>query len=241
MNLSELKKEIKLKSSEKKSNSSKRFFKTGVGQYGEGDCFLGVTVPEIRSLAKQALAFNLKDIKILLDSKWHEERLIALLILVYQYQKNCSDQKEIFDFYLRNTSRINNWDLVDTSADKIIGAYTYHQIKRTETKRLLNHLASSHDLWERRIAILTCFYYIRQNDFDFILMLTKKLIKDEHDLIHKALGWMLREMGKRNKKILVTFLDEYNEQMPRTMLRYAIEKFSVTERKKFLTIKGRKK
>lgn len=236
MELKKLQKEIKKKASPKRAEMSLRFFKTGFGEYGEGDCFLGITVPELRKLALQSIDLSLKDIKILLASKWHEERFVGIVILVYQYLKRPEKQKQIFDFYLRQSKRVNNWDLVDVSADKIIGDYTFYYYKKNETKKFLNSLASSSNLWERRIAILTCFYYIRKNEFEFILMLAKKLMQDEHDLIQKALGWMLREVGKRNKKLLVQFVTEHKSSMPRTMLRYAIEKFSTSERRIFLNV-----
>lgn len=236
MNLVVLKKQMKSSAQKSRAEISMKFFKTEKGQYGEGDCFLGIRVPELRKLALQSIDLSFKEIKTLLDSKWHEERFVGIVILVYQYLKMPNCQEQIFDFYLNQSKRVNNWDLVDISADKIIGAYTFHYYKKNKTKKLLNSLASSSNLWERRIAILTCFYYIRKNDFEFILLLAKKLIKDEHDLIHKALGWMLREVGKRDKMLLVQFVTEYKTSMPRTMLRYAIEKFSPTERKKFLSV-----
>jgi 3-methyladenine DNA glycosylase AlkD len=241
MNLSQIKKEIRLHSATKRASNSKSFFKTGPGEYGEGDCFLGITVPKLRSIAVKAVDLNFKDVEKLLDSKWHEERFIGVVILVYKYQKDLADPKDIYTFYLKNAARINNWDLVDVSADKIIGAYTFHHVKKNDVKKLLNCLSSSSVLWDRRIAVLTCFYYIRKNNFDYIIWLSKKLINDEHDLMHKALGWMLRETGKRNKSVLIKFLDQYADQMPRTMLRYAIEKFPMIERKKYLAMKGKAK
>lgn len=237
MKLSELQKAIKKKSSKERAQLATRFFKTAKDEYGEGDFFLGIKVPELRQLAKLSIGLDLVEIEILLDSKWHEERFVGIVILVYKYSKYPLLQKEIFDFYLKHAKRINNWDLVDVSADKIVGAYTFDNYKKYETKKLLNSLAESSNLWKRRIAILTCFYYIRNNDFDFILMLSKKLMKDEQDLIHKALGWMLREVGKRDKKLLVQFITEYKKSMPRTTLRYAIEKMSPVERKKMLSSK----
>jgi 3-methyladenine DNA glycosylase AlkD len=241
MNLSQIKKKMRLQSSTERSTNSKRFFKTGVGEYGEGDHFLGITVPKLRSIALNATEISFNDIKKLLDSKWHEERFVGVVILVYKYQRAIADPKEIYNFYLKNSDRINNWDLVDVSADKIVGAYTFDHMKKSDVKRLLNRLANSSILWERRIAVLSCFYYIRKNNFDYILWLSEKLINDEHDLMHKALGWMLRETGKRNKLVLTTFLNQYADRMPRTMLRYAIEKFPPSERKKYLAIKGKEK
>lgn len=231
MKLIELQKEMKKKASSRKAEVFKRFFKTQKGEYGEGDFFLGITVPELRKLAKTSIDLDFSSIKKLLNSKWHEERFVGILILLQQFQYN---PKEVFNFYLSNLGRINNWDLVDVSADKIIGAYSFMHFKKTETKKLLTQLAASDNLWERRIAILTCFYTIRKNDFDYILWLAKKLMSDEHDLIHKALGWMLREVGKRDKKRLMNFLNEHKANMARTTLRYAIEKFPPAERMKIL-------
>jgi 3-methyladenine DNA glycosylase AlkD len=231
MKLSELRKQIKKNASPKRAEVSKRFFKTKKGEYGEGDYFLGVAVPELRRFAKNSIGLDFGSLEKLLNSKWHEERFVALAILAYQFRDN---PKEVFEFYLKNLSQINNWDLVDVSADKIIGAYSFQHLSKAKTKKLLIKLAKSENLWERRIAIIACFHFIRKNDFDYVLLLSKILMADEHDLIHKAIGWMLREVGKRNKKILVGFLSEHKTQMARTMLRYAIEKFPQEERKKIL-------
>lgn len=240
MNLKELKKLIKLKSSKKRAEGSSRFFKTKKGEYGHGDFFLGITVPESRKLAALAENLELSNIKILLNSKWHEERFMGIIILVNRYSKNEHLQKSIFEFYLKNLKCINNWDLVDSSADKIIGHYFYNNLNKSDARTKIISFAESSDLWERRVAILSCFYYIKMNDYSFILLLSKKLIKDEHDLIHKALGWMLREVGKRDLDILMQFINKYKYEMPRTMLRYAIEKINENERKEILRSSNRR-
>ena len=210
-----------------------RFFKSGPGQYGEGDLFLGITVPDQRIVAKQFSNLSLQDLEELLDSKWHEERLTALLIMVFQFKKASEHkQKQLYEFYLSKTDRINNWDLVDTSARDIVGGYLYqHQ----ELLPVLDKLATSESLWERRIAIIATFYFLTKGEPDLTVKISKKLLNDEHDLIHKAVGWMLREMGKRvDRQLLIDFLDEYAGQMPRTALRYAIEHFDESTRKHYL-------
>ena len=208
-----------------------RFFKTGKGEYGEGDIFLGITVPQIRIVAKQCKDLSLKEIQKLLQSKIHEERLLALIILVNQFKKaDEGNQKQIFDLYLSNTKYINNWDLVDCSAEYIVGGYLMNR-----SKNILKLLAQSNLLWERRIAIMATFHFIKQKQHEHTFTIAKILVKDEHDLIHKAVGWMLREVGKRiSEAIEETFLQQHYQQMPRTMLRYAIERFDEKKRKKYL-------
>ncbi|MDH0658295.1 MULTISPECIES: DNA alkylation repair protein [Empedobacter] len=200
-----------------------RFFKTGKGEYGEGDIFLGISVPNQRLIAKEFYQqVSLNDIKNLLNSNIHEYRLTALLILVLKYEKSKDElvRKDIIDFYLAQTSQINNWDLVDTSCYKILGHYCFHQ-KREE---LLFELADSDDLWEKRIATVSTMYFIKQKSFSIVPEIVLKNLNHSHDLMHKANGWMLREMGKMNEEKLIEFLDEYTLQMPRTTLRYALEK-----------------
>ncbi len=233
MILNNLKSDLKKSANPKKAKILQRFFKTGKGEYGEGDIFLGITVPELRKLAKKFLNLSFKDIEIILESKIHEERLIALLILVENYKKSdIEKRKEIFDFYLNNIKKINNWDLVDLSVDKIIGNYL-----SDKPKNILYKLASSDNLWEKRISIISTFQFIKNNQFSDTLKIAKILIKDKHDLIHKAVGWMLREIGKRNQEAEESFLKKHYKNMPRTMLRYAIEKFS--EEKIQLYLKGK--
>lgn len=208
------------------------FFKTGRGQYGEGDVFLGISVPQIRAIAQNASGrLSFSELQWLINSKIHEERLGAILILVDMYKKGDNlDKERVFKFYKTNASRINNWDLVDLSAPNIVGDYLLSQ----EDKGLLYSLADSDNLWEKRIAIVSTFAFIRAGQFDDTLKIANILMGDEHDLIHKAVGWMLREVGKRNLMVLEKFLkDNYNE-LPRTTLRYAIERFSENERKKWL-------
>ena len=212
-----------------------RFFKTGEGEYGEGDKFLGVTVPHIRVVTKQYCHVSLGVVNQLLDSEWHECRMCALLILVMKYKKASEEQKQaIFDLYLSRTERINNWDLVDLSAPNIVGEHLFHAIDRT----ILYRLAESPLLWERRIAMVSTLNFIRKGDFGDTFALADKLVDSRHDLMQKAVGWMLREMGKRDISLLRIFLDKHAANMPRTMLRYAIEKMNDAERRDWM---GRKK
>jgi len=208
-----------------------RFFKTGKGEYGEGDVFLGIAVPQIRIVAKQCKDLSLKEIEKLLQSKIHEERLLGLIILVNQFKKADEDkQKQIFDLYLSNTKYINNWDLVDCSAEYIIGGYLVNR-----SKTILKKLAQSTSIWKKRIAIMATFQFIKQKQHEHTFIIAKILLKDDRDLIHKAVGWMLREVGKRiSEAIEETFLQQHYQQMPRTMLRYAIERFEEKKRKKYL-------
>ncbi len=218
---------------EKRALSSNRFFKTGVGEYGYGDKFLGIPVPIQRQLVKKYYKnISLMEVEEMLHSEYHEVRLSSLLILVSK-MKNSSfeEQKAIVDIYLNNTKYVNNWDLVDTSAPYILGAYLY---ENNLEKEILYELATSSNLWEQRIAILSTQYFIRKNSFDDTINISKILLKNKHDLIHKAVGWMLREVGNKNHEILYNFLLDQHKQMPRTMLRYAIEKFDKETRKKFM-------
>jgi len=209
-----------------------RFFKTGKGEYGEGDKFLGITVPIQRQNSKKYINLELKDIQKLLNSKYHEHRLTGLIILTLKYKK--ADEifkKQIFNFYLKNTKHINNWDLVDLTAPNIIGNYLLDK-----DRSLIYKLSLSKHLWERRIAVLSTFAFIRESQLQDTLRVTKILINDKHDLIQKAVGWMLREIGKRNLTIEEEFLKKYFKQMGRTALRYAIEKFPEEKRKYYLSV-----
>ena len=210
-----------------------RFFKTSPGQYGEGDQFQGITVPDCRFVAKKFKSLPLNDIQTLLESPWHEQRLVALLILLLQYKKAPElEQHTLYVFYLKNTLHINNWDLVDLSCRDIVGAYIYEHPEEYST---LIKLATSELLWDRRIAIISTFYFLMQGDPNPTLEIAAKLLQDRHDLIQKATGWMLRELGKRiDDTLLITFLKEHYEEMPRTTLRYAIERFPATTRKQIL-------
>lgn len=212
-----------------KSAGLQRFFKTGPGQYAEGDIFLGINVPTLRKLAKTYADLPLKDIESLLNSAHHEKRLLALLIMVAQHKK--SSRKLLHDCYLKNIARINNWDLVDSSAEYLVGAYV-----SDKPKVLLLKLAQSEDLWERRIAMIATFHDIKQKKFDTPIHIAEILRNDSHDLIHKAVGWMLREIGKRDLQIEEDFLKKYANTMPRTMLRYAIEKFPEDKRQYYLKL-----
>ncbi|HRY77068.1 MAG TPA: DNA alkylation repair protein [Candidatus Paceibacterota bacterium] len=229
--LKQLRKELALKANPKKAKILQGFFKTGKGEYGEGDIFLGLVVPETRKMAEKYLALNLAELKKLLNSKIHEERLLALFILTAQF--NRAEEKErqkFFKFYLSQTRNINNWDLVDLSADKIVGSHL-----KNKDKKILYQLAKSRNLWERRIAILATFYFIKQGQAKETLKIAEILLNDKHDLIQKAVGWMLREVGKRcGEKTEEKFLKQHCRKMPRTMLRYAIERFPENKRKKYL-------
>ena len=214
----------------KKAKVLRGFFKTGIGEYAEGDLFLGVTVPVLRKLARQFKDIELKSAVELLRSSIHEERLLALLILILKYRGSGEkDKKEIYRIYLGNTRYINNWDLVDVTAKHIVGDFL-----RDKDKRALYELAGSDDLWNRRIAILSTFHFIENNQFDDTLKIAELLLSDEHDLIHKAAGWMLREVGKRNPEVEERFLKKHYKRMPRTMLRYAIERFPESKRRLYL-------
>jgi 3-methyladenine DNA glycosylase AlkD len=220
---------IKSHANPSKAKLLQGFFKTGKGEYGEGDIFLGLTVPVSRTIALQFSDLSFPEIKSLLGSKIHEERLIALLILVHNYEKHPERRESVFDFYIANTKHINNWDLVDLSTPRIIGAYLVDK-----ERDILYEFVNSHNLWERRIAILSTFMFIKNKDFKDSLAISERLLDDTHDLIHKAVGWMLREIGKKDKSVLVSFLKKHYRAMPRTMLRYAIERFPEQERKSYL-------
>ena len=235
-------KEASLISSKKKAKILSGFFKTGKGDYGEGDIFLGITVPQSRKIAQKHYNISLTEISQLLDNQYHEIRLIALLILVDQSKNVLKDniqdkQKELFKFYLKHTKRINNWDLVDLSAPIIIGNYLASQPSNF-TRGVLMELAKSKNIWDRRIAIVSTFSFIKVGEPEWTLCISKMLLKDEHDLINKACGWMLREVGKRvGESHLTRFLDLYSLQMPRTMLRYAIERLPENKRLYYLKLK----
>ena len=213
-----------------KAKVLQRFFKTGPGEYGEGDVFVGVKVPELRKLAKEYHEITVKEVKQLLRSAIHEERLLALFILVRKYSKgNEAEKKRIYDLYLKNTQFINSWDLVDSSAHHIIGAFLVDK-----SKEPLYSLAKSMNLWERRISIISTFCFIKQDKYAETLKISEILLTDEQDLIHKAVGWMLREIGKRHLPTEEKFLRKHYKRMPRTMLRYAIEKFPEDKRLRYL-------
>lgn len=229
--LDELRFDLRKVATPEKAKASAWFFKTGKGQYGYGDKFLGVTVPEQRAIAKKYKELSLKDLQSLLKSEFHEERLVALFILVLKFQKPDEQaQEKIYNFYLENTKYINNWDLVDSSAHKIVGEYLLDK-----DRSILYKLVKSNSLWERRIAIISTAAFIGNGEYEDTLQIADLLLNDKHDLIQKAVGWMLREVGKRvSKKELEKFLLTRYKTMPRTMLRCAIEHFSPEIRKKYL-------
>ena len=230
MKAEDVRKRLKKLGTRERADVSQRFFKTGPGQYGEGDVFLGVRVPELRRLAKEFKDLASREIQGLLRSEVHEERLVALLILVLKYPKSDQqEQKRIYDLYMSNLRFINNWDLVDVSAEHVVGAFL-----RDKDKSPLYRLARSKDLWERRVSILATFHYIKRNEFSETLKIAKMLLSDEEDLIHKAVGWMLREVGKRVPADEEKFLKAHYGRMPRTMLRYAIERFPEPKRQRYL-------
>jgi 3-methyladenine DNA glycosylase AlkD len=210
--------------------SSQRFFKTAPGQYGAGDIFLGIKVPTLRALVKEFRGSSLKIISALLKSKFHEERLFALLLLIDFYQKaNEANKQNAYALYLAHAAHINNWDLVDVSAPHIVGDFLANRLRQP-----LYQLVTSTSLWERRIAIVSTLHFIRRNEFTDTLQIAKHLLSDNHDLIHKAVGWMLREVGKRDQPTEEAFLQTHYGSMPRTMLRYAIERFPENRRKQYL-------
>lgn len=231
MHASELRKQLQKLANPEMARHSRRFFKTAPGEYGEGDEFLGIRVPDQRRIAKQFKSLPLPEVQKLLQSHYHEERLTALFILELQFAKSDdSGQKTICDFYLKNIRYVNNWDLVDSSAYKIMGVYLFDK-----PRDILFELAASDDLWERRIAIISTFHFIRQGDLDDTFRIAEMFLRDGHDLMHKATGWMLREAGKRNPSRLKDFLRSHSGGMPRTMLRYTIEKLPENQRKAWLS------
>ncbi|MFH1592634.1 MAG: DNA alkylation repair protein [Candidatus Woesearchaeota archaeon] len=227
MTLSNLKKELQQLKNPEKAKILSNFFKTGKGQYGEGDIFLGIPVGDSRAITKKYKDIQFSDIKKLLLSRIHEERLVALLILVDNYQKTFD--KKIIDFYLSHTKYVNNWDLVDLTAPKLLGPYLLDK-----DRSVLYKLANSSDLWEKRISVISTFVFIRNGEFEDTFKISEILLKDKHDLIHKAVGWMLREVGKKDQKEEERFLKKYYKKMPRTMLRYAIERFDEDKRKFYM-------
>jgi len=225
-----IEKDLRKLANPKQAEILQRFFKTGKGEYGEGDVFLGIKVPEQRKIAKKYLDLDLKEIQELLSSKIHEYRLTSLFILIDKYKKSDNNEKKkIFNFYLKNTNNINNWDLIDLSAPNIVGNYLLGK-----PREILYKLAESKSLWEERISILATFEFIKNNEYKDTLKISKILLNDKHDLIHKGVGWMLREVGKRNQTLEEKFLKKHYKKMPRTMLRYAIERFTESKRKFYM-------
>lgn len=220
-----LKKEVQVLADKEQALRKLQFFQTGKGQYGEGDKFLGISVPDIRKIGKKYYkVLDLKEIGELLLSGFNEERLLGLMILVDQFGK-IRPQKEVYDFYVKHMDRVNNWNLVDSSARPIVGVYL-----ADKDRGILYEWSGSESLWERRIAIVATWHFIKCGEFEDTLRISALLMKDPQDLIHKAVGWMLRELGKQDEKVLKEFLKEYQREMPRTMLRYAIERLEVSDR-----------
>jgi 3-methyladenine DNA glycosylase AlkD len=210
------------------------FFKTGPGEYGEGDRFLGIRVPVIRRVAREARGLPLDQIEALLHEPWHEARLLGVILFADAYERGSPRERgAIFRLYLRNAPRINNWDLVDVSAPNVVGVHL-----ATRPRNRLDKLARSKNLWERRIAIVSTQHFIRNGEFDDTLRIARLLMRDPHDLIHKAVGWMLREVGKRDRATLESFLTEHAHEMPRTMLRYAIERLPPRDRARFMSARA---
>jgi 3-methyladenine DNA glycosylase AlkD len=230
MTAHEIRKKLQGLGNKEKAKVLQRFFKTGPGEYGEGDIFLGIRVPDLRKLAKEYQDIASKEITQLLTSPIHEERLLAILILVRTYSNGDeSTKRKIYELYFRYIDFINNWDLVDGSAAHIVGAFLMDK-----SKEPLYRLAKSKNFWLRRISIISTFYFIKHHEFSEILKIAAMLISDEEDLIHKAVGWMLREVGKRHLQTEEKFLRDHYQKMPRTMLRYAIEKFPEPKRQRYL-------
>ena len=228
--VSDIKNEMRKLANKEIAEHSQRFFKTGKGQYGEGDIFLGIRVPVLRKIAKKFRRISLAEVSKLLESKFHEERLLSILMLVNLFKSGDENNQElIYELYLDKTRFINNWDIVDISAGNIVGEFLFEKDKAP-----LYRLVFSENLWERRIAIVATFYFIKNDEFDDTLKIAEILFTVKEDLIHKAVGWMLREVGKRVIEIEEEFLEEHYLKMPRTMLRYAIERFPETRRKMYL-------
>ncbi|MBD5324076.1 MAG: DNA alkylation repair protein [Bacteroides sp.] len=234
--IQEWQKDLRQYASEDKAKILSRFFKTGKGEYGEGDQFLGITVPAIRAVSRNHSEESVEAIGMMLQSPWHEDRMSALLTLVEQYRRKKSNRKEITDFYVANLSRANNWDLIDLSAPKILGEYV---AESGETDRLL-HLSDHPDLWHQRAAIVATLTLIKKGEFSPTILLAEKFLAHPHPLMHKATGWMLREMGKRSEPRLTAFLDLHTSEMPRTALRYAIERLSAEQRAHYMHLPHRR-
>jgi 3-methyladenine DNA glycosylase AlkD len=221
--IKQIKKDIQQKANPEKAVILARFFKTGKGEYGEGDIFIGVTIPNIRTIAKKYANIPLNTIQQLLNNPVHELRVTGVIILVNKFKKATEAEREkIYNFYIKNFKNINNWDLVDLSCHHIVGEFL---LDKQEKRKILYEWAKSNDLWTKRIAVISTFDFIRNKQFDECLHIAELLLNDKHDLIHKAVGWMLRETGKRNQEVEEKFLRKHYKKMPRTMLRYSIEKF----------------
>lgn len=228
--------ELRQYASPEKAQILSRFFKTGKGGYGEGDLFLGITVPVIRAVSRNHTGESLDTIAGMLSSPWHEDRMSALLALVEKYHREKNARKEIAEFYIANLSRANNWDLIDLSAPKILGEY----VNATGETSILNSLADHPDLWHQRASIVATLTLIKKDNLLPTLFLAEKFLTHTHQLMHKATGWMLREVGKRDEKTLTTFLDRFTPLLPRTALRYAIERLSPKQRVHYMHLPYRR-
>lgn len=230
MILKKLIEELKNLGNKRDKEILQKFFKTGPGQYGEGDIFLGIKVPVQRKVAAKYKGLKINDVQKLLDSKIHEERLVGLVIMIHQFEEGNEEiKKKVFEMYMNNSHRVNNWDLVDITAPRIAGAYLLNK-----DKKILYQFAKEKLLWRRRIAIVSTYKFIKNNQFEDVVKLSEILLNDKEDLMHKAVGWMLREAGKMNKQVLIDFLDKHCKNMPRTTLRYSIEKLSEKEKKYYM-------
>lgn len=228
--LKNIRKELTRLSNKEYAARLQKYFKTGKGEYGEGDRFMGIRVPNVRKIAKKYGNISIAEASRLIKSPFHEERLFSLFVLVDIFKKsNDNDKTRVYDLYMANTKFINNWDLVDASAGRIFGAYLF-----TRDRKPIYESAKSENVWERRISIMATSYFIAHNEFTDTLKIAEILLNDREDLIHKAVGWMLREIGKKDPELEEDFLRKHCADMPRTMLRYAIEKFPESKRKKYL-------
>jgi 3-methyladenine DNA glycosylase AlkD len=227
--LEELRKELQKLSNKKRAAAMQKFFKTAEGEYAFGDVFIGLTVPQSRQLAIKYKDLAFEDLYKLIRSEVHEERLIALLIMVHNFKADEMLQRRIYEFFMKNIKFVNNWDLVDLASDKIVGGYLIDK-----PKAVLYKLANSKNMWERRIAMVATYNFIKNEMYDDAISIAEKLVEDENDLIQKAVGWMLREVGKRNKSIEEAFLKKHYKTMGRTALRYSLEKFPETSRKAYM-------
>ncbi len=236
MTIEKVKNELKSCANPEKIKIYKNFHKTSSGNYASGEEFLGITCPDMRKVAMNNLDLSNRDILKLLGSNIHEEKYVAAEIIAGKYETYLN-KKEIFDFYINNASKFSGWDLVDTTASRVVGHFLFHFRKEYPDYRIiLTNLAKSSNIWQKRIAIISTNYFIKNNQFENTIKISEILIKDNHDLIHKAVGWMLREVGKKNLALLKNFLKKHYKKMPRTMLRYSIEKFDKDKRKRYLRV-----
>jgi len=232
--ISQIKQDLQKLANPEQAKILQRFFKTGKGEYGEGDVFLGIKVPEQRKVAKKHLDISLSELQELVQSKYHEHRLTGFMMIEYKFQKaekknDKKEQEELYDFFIKNKEYANNWDIIDVTTPKVVGKYLFDK-----DRAILYKLAKSKSIWDRRIAVLATFWFIYKNDFFDSIKIAEILVDDKHDLIHKAVGWMLREVGKRDQAVEEKFLDRHYKTMPRMMLRYALERLPEDRRKHYM-------